>query len=424
MAKILSPLDISRQFEYNSNGYRQSYQIVSQHVSNAMERTKPAVLGSTYLISSPKKIFKPRQEWPVARVISDSILDKRRSKAASFHPPESQSFGSVAKKKNAKPGRLEVLAITCGSLLELGFRVGVLGNKTEKNTVQNAVKKEIENCKSELTEKFPLDCRPRKRVLQCEKNEHQADQPPAKRCHSSPKKRKLKIPESSNRMASITVLRPVMEQNLQCSEGIQQTKGRESARVSNQSGSRNSSESAPTSAPRSPKQYHSPLKWTKEEDKRLEEGVKLYKLPNWKLIANHVRTRSNKVCAQRWRHNLRPEVKLVKKGKWTKDEDERLWNILCKYRYKNERTWDKASEGMGYTRNSIQCRERWKNFLDPSLRFGPWTPEEDECLLRLHAEFGKQWKRFTGTLIGRSAQRIRRRFAILENRQHRQLLYL
>ena len=393
---------------------------MSQRVNNAMEGTKQAVLGSTYL---NQKILNPRQEWPVARVISDPMLDEHYPKAAYSPHPEREYFGRRAPSANAKPGRLEVLAITCGSLLELGFRVGVLGNETEQNTPQNCIKKQSENRKNERTENFSEGFRPSKRVLQCEKNESPQDQPPAKRCHSSPKKSPLKIPESNDRMTSITALHPVMEQNLhqrKRSENIQQIKGRASRRVSNQSGSRNSSESAPSS----PKRYHSPLKWTKEEDKRLEEGVKLYKLPNWKLIANHVRTRSNKVCAQRWRHNLRPEVKLVKKGKWTKEEDERLWKILYKYTCKNERTWDKASEGMGYTRNSIQCRERWKNFLDPSLRFGPWTPEEDNCLLRLHAEFGKQWKKFTSTLVGRSAQRIRRRFAILENRQHRELLYL
>merc|ERR1712025_1032150 len=161
---------------------------------------------------------------------------------------------------------------------------------------------------------------------------------------------------------------------------------------------------------------NSPSTWSKEEDKRLEEGVKLYGLPNWVLIAKHVQTRTNKMCAQRWRHCLRPEVKVVKKGKWSKDEDERLGQIAAEFEVKNERTWDLISERMGYTRNSIQCRERWINNLDPTLRRGPWTAEEDACLLALHAQFGNSWKKFTSTLPGRSPQHIRRRFSSLRRK--------
>ena len=158
-------------------------------------------------------------------------------------------------------------------------------------------------------------------------------------------------------------------------------------------------------------------KWSKEEDRRLEEGIKLYKLPNWKLIAQHVQTRTNKMCAQRWRHAVRPELKVTRKGKWTKEEDEKLLQILSKESCKNERMWDRASEAMGFTRNGMQCRERWNNFLDPSLRFEPWTAEEDACLLLLHTEFGNKWKMFTSTLVGRSAQRIRRRLGSLKRKR-------
>ena len=159
-------------------------------------------------------------------------------------------------------------------------------------------------------------------------------------------------------------------------------------------------------------------KWSKEEDRRLQEGIKLYKLPNWKLIARHVRTRNNKMCAQRWRHALRPELKVTRKGKWTKKEDKKLIEILSKETRKNERTWDRASEAMGFTRNGLQCRERWNNFLDPSLRFEPWTAEEDACLLLLHAECGNKWQKFTTTLVGRSPQRIRRRLAKLKRKKY------
>ena len=183
-------------------------------------------------------------------------------------------------------------------------------------------------------------------------------------------------------------------------------------------------DSVPAKRPRQLPKRHILKKWSKDEDDRLEEGVKLYKLPNWKLIAKHVGSRSNKMCAQRWRYSLRPEIKLVTKGKWTKEEDDKLRQILSKHDCKNERTWDIASEAMGFTRNGIQCRERWKNFLDPSLRFGAWTADEDKCLMNLHGKYGKQWKKFTAVLTGRSAQRIRRRFTSLQKRASRNGLFL
>jgi hypothetical protein len=160
-------------------------------------------------------------------------------------------------------------------------------------------------------------------------------------------------------------------------------------------------------------------KWSKEEDIRLEEGVKKYGVPNWVLVAKHVKTRNNKMCAQRWRNCLRPEIKVAKKGTWSAEEDEQLRQIVSKCDCKDGHAWELASEGMGFTRNSKQCRERWTNFLDPCLRLGPWTAEEDDCLLRLHSEFGNAWKKFTSILIGRSAERIRRHYTSLIRKRNR-----
>ena len=153
--------------------------------------------------------------------------------------------------------------------------------------------------------------------------------------------------------------------------------------------------------------------WSKEEDTRLKEGVKLYKLPNWKSIAEHVKTRSNKMCRQRWRFTLRPEIKSVKKGSWSTEEDQRLRQIVSKHKLKNARIWDIVSQSMQFTRSCLQCRERWTNFVDPTLKSGPWTAEEDALLRSLYDECGNRWKQFTSALVGRSAMHIRRRFGIL-----------
>ena len=52
--------------------------------------------------------------------------------------------------------------------------------------------------------------------------------------------------------------------------------------------------------------------------------------------------------------------------------------------------WSKIALALG-GRTSRQCRERYKNFLQPSLTNGPWTPEEDELLIRLYHQYGPNW---------------------------------
>lgn len=47
-----------------------------------------------------------------------------------------------------------------------------------------------------------------------------------------------------------------------------------------------------------------------------------------------------------------------------------------------------------------QCRERYLNHLDPSLRHGPWTDEEEQLLLSLHARLNNQWAEIARQIPG------------------------
>jgi len=158
----------------------------------------------------------------------------------------------------------------------------------------------------------------------------------------------------------------------------------------------------------------SKLRWTQEEDKLLHEAIEIHGIPNWTKIASHVKTRNNKMCSQRWKHSLRPEMGVVKKGKWTKEEDDKLRQVKRQHEGTPVASlWESVSKGMQFTRNSKQCRERWSNFLDPTLRFDCWTMAEDDQILRLHCHFGNAWKKMTSSLPGRSSEHIRRRFLYL-----------
>lgn len=47
-----------------------------------------------------------------------------------------------------------------------------------------------------------------------------------------------------------------------------------------------------------------------------------------------------------------------------------------------------------------QCRERYTNYLKDGLNCGPWSKEEDEVLLLMHAKIGNKWAEIARHLKG------------------------
>jgi hypothetical protein len=79
------------------------------------------------------------------------------------------------------------------------------------------------------------------------------------------------------------------------------------------------------------------------------------------------------------------------------------------------RTWSQIADRMpGFT--ARQLRERWCNYISPTLKTSRWTDEEDRELLRLHGELGPRWGVIGGRLGNRSAPDIKNRFQSLRNR--------
>lgn len=100
-------------------------------------------------------------------------------------------------------------------------------------------------------------------------------------------------------------------------------------------------------------------KWTRVEDELLREAVAAHGEKNWKTIARYVQGRNHVQCLQRWKKVLKPGLK---KGHWTKEEDDLLKEVVGN----GFRNWGEVAlkiEG----RTAKQCRERWSCNLDPSI---------------------------------------------------------
>lgn len=111
---------------------------------------------------------------------------------------------------------------------------------------------------------------------------------------------------------------------------------------------------------------------------------------------------SSKKKSSKKKSSKRKEAKHVR-GAWTEEEDNHLRKLVEKFGAKK---WSQIAQELP-GRIGKQCRERWYNHLDPSVKKDWWTPEEDRTIIEHHEKHGNKWAQIAKVLNGRTANAIK-----------------
>ncbi|NXJ70486.1 SNPC4 protein, partial [Rostratula benghalensis] len=147
--------------------------------------------------------------------------------------------------------------------------------------------------------------------------------------------------------------------------------------------------------------------WAEEEIERLKKIAEKHNYLDWQAIAQELGTnRTPFQCLQKYQvYN-----KDLKRKEWTKSEDQMLLELVQEMRVGSHIPYKKIAYYME-GRDSAQLIYRWTKSVDPSLKKGPWTPEEDAMLLAAVKKYRERnWYKIRTEVPGRSDAQCRDRY--------------
>ncbi|NXY87085.1 SNPC4 protein, partial [Alcedo cyanopectus] len=144
-----------------------------------------------------------------------------------------------------------------------------------------------------------------------------------------------------------------------------------------------------------------------EEIERLKKIAAKHGYLDWQAIAQELGTnRTPFQCLQKYQvYN-----KDLKRKEWTRKEDQMLLELVQEMRVGSHIPYKKIAYYME-GRDSAQLIYRWTKSVDPSLKKGSWTPEEDAMLLAAVRKYGEcDWYKIRTEVPGRSDAQCRDRY--------------
>jgi hypothetical protein len=103
------------------------------------------------------------------------------------------------------------------------------------------------------------------------------------------------------------------------------------------------------------------------------------------------------------------------RSKFSIEEDEQLKGAVAEA---PEKPWSEIAN-MFPGKTPRQVRERFKNYLCPTLNHAVWTPEEDSLLCEKFAIFGPKWRVLKRFFVNRSDVNVKNRWSVLASKANR-----
>ncbi len=144
--------------------------------------------------------------------------------------------------------------------------------------------------------------------------------------------------------------------------------------------------------------------WRKEEDLVLLQAGNSLKKKKWHVASNLIKTKTSFQCYQRYKL-LNPSLK---KGKWTPEEDQKLIKLVSIF----GKSWNLISK-IFKTRSNKQIMNRYEEYLNEIIDTKDFSNEEDEMIIKAYSKFGKNWNLYREIFPNTTIRKIKKRFFLL-----------